>query len=241
MKVFITGDTHGGAADGLIKLNNKNIRNITSDEKIIIIIAGDAGFIWDQTESHEEQNTRRWLEDKNVLFLFVDGNHENFDRINKLPQVSMFGGIVGEYSKNNIYHLKRGEIYIIEGKKYFIFGGGLSIDKWNRKEGLSWWKEEEPNELEYSHGFSNLDKYNNEVDYIITHDCPSSMYEVLAYTNKHVYELPMQLEKIKETVKYKDWYCGHHHIDYSEKNFHFLYRNIIPVSHQLTEDAHQQV
>lgn len=62
----------------------------------------------------------------------------------------------------------RGQVFTIESKTIFTFGGGTSIDKKTRKEHISWWKEEIPTDEEQAEGKNNLLKYNNTVDYIIT-------------------------------------------------------------------------
>lgn len=41
-------------------------------------------------------------------------------------------------------HLMRGQVYDIGGKTFFTFGGGLSADRADRKEGRSWWPQEAP-------------------------------------------------------------------------------------------------
>ena len=56
------------------------------------------------------------------------------------------GGYVHKL-RHNLIHLMRGEIYIIEGKTFFTFGGGYSIDKPFRKENVSWW----PAEISINH------------------------------------------------------------------------------------------
>ena len=58
---------------------------------------------------------------------FVCGNHDNHNRLQKLKKIEMFGAPVGKVAEN-IFYLRRGEIYAIEGKKFFTFGGALSRD-----------------------------------------------------------------------------------------------------------------
>ena len=60
---------------------------------------------------------------------------------------------------------------IIEGKTFFTFGGGYSIDKPFRKENVSWWPAEMPNTKEYENGLQHLSNRDH-VDYIITHTAP---------------------------------------------------------------------
>ena len=65
-------------------------------------------------------------EEKNITYLFCDGNHENFELLEEYPEEEKYGGKVGKISKR-IYHLKRGEVYTIEEKTFFVFGRGKSF------------------------------------------------------------------------------------------------------------------
>ena len=66
--------------------------------------------------------------------LFVDGNHENFDRLlSEFPIEDWNGGKVHKI-RPNIIHLMRGHVFEIEGKRIFAMGGGYSVDKYMRRE-----------------------------------------------------------------------------------------------------------
>jgi len=214
-RVFCCGDVHGGENGDLEKLTSKRFsegKTLTKND--YVIIAGDAGLIWDVNKSgKQEQHLLKWFEEKPWTTLFVDGNHCNFDRIDKLPTQEMFGGIVGKVN-NSIFHLKRGEIYTINGIKIFTFGGGTSIDKARRTEFVSWWKQEAPNVAEYSNGLTNLKKHNNKVDLIITHDCSERIYNL--FDIPKYYEttlLQNYFEQLEENVDFDHWYFGHYHFD----------------------------
>ena len=60
--------------------------------------------------------------------------------------------------------MKRGEVYEIDGKTIFTFGGADSIDKHQRKNRIDWWKEEMPNYLEMNYGRDNLEEIDCKVD-----------------------------------------------------------------------------
>ena len=169
-RIFITGDTH--IPIDIKKLSTKNWeeqKNLTGDD--YLIIAGDFGLLWDAVETREEKYWTKWLNNKKFTTLFIDGNHENFTRLNRLEKTSFLGGKVGVVS-NSIFYLQRGEIYSINKKKFLTIGGAHSHDIEHRTEGLSWWKEEEINEDEKKHTIKNLEKHNYEVDYIIAHTLP---------------------------------------------------------------------
>jgi hypothetical protein len=120
----------------------------------------------------------------------------------------------------------RGQVYGIEGKKFFTFGGGYSIDKFLRREGVSWWKEEMPGLAEYEEGMRNLEKHGFKVDYIITHAAPESVMNMIFPNHDPEKELNLYLEKVKEQTEFKYWYFAHLHMeeDYPG-NFTMLYTN----------------
>ena len=53
------------------------------------------------------------------------------------PVDQWHGGRV-QFIRSNVIHLMRGEIYDIDGKKIFCFGGGYSLDKDYRVPGRTW-------------------------------------------------------------------------------------------------------
>lgn len=162
--------------------------------------------------------------------LFVDGNHENFDLLKSFPVEEWNGGKVHKLS-NTLIHLMRGQVFQIEGYTFFTFGGGLSIDKAFREPGISWWSDELPTDEEIEEGLKNLAKYDNKVDFVLTHDCPTSLEKLVSlYTWKPIQHVKSNeaLEKCKEGLSFTHWYFGHYHFDrrLSEK-YTCLYKNIL--------------
>jgi predicted phosphodiesterase len=172
MAVYITGDTHGER--GRFLYTDTPFEQKAS-EGDTLIICGDFGYIFDNSPAERE-----FLDvfvKKPYVTCFVDGNHENFDVLNSYPVEQCFGGDVhvikrDEAGKPKLVHLMRGQVFEIEGKKIFAFGGAYSIDKPCRAVGRSWWPEEMPNDSEYKIAIDNLKKYDFKVDYIITHTAP---------------------------------------------------------------------
>ena len=217
MKIGITGDVHGD-------LGFKSIFKARKLELDILIITGDFGYIWDGR--NKEQKRLDYLDKIGIQVLFCDGNHENFNVLNSYPITEMYGGRVHKI-RDNIIHLMRGEIYNIDSKSFFIFGGANSTDKEWRIENKTWWKEEMPSEMERLYGLANLDAHNNKVDYIITHTCyPSALIKVGG--QYRVDELSDYLNQIKVTVDYKYWWFGHMHNDFKiiDDNTRCLYRDV---------------
>lgn len=227
--IFITGDTHGEI--DIRKFNSRKFpeqKNLSKSD--FVIVAGDFGIPWDRTK--EYKYWLDWLSDKNFTTLFIDGNHENFGIINSYPITEWNGGKVHKIS-DSVFHLMRGQIFIIENLKFFTFGGAKSSDIEYREEGVSWWKEEMPTQKEYDEGSQNLEKSNWIVDYIITHTCPSEIQKILIERfDKHLEytELNQYLSEINTKTKFKHWYFGHNHIDENLTSKHtILYNNIIRI------------
>ena len=124
--IYITGDTHG---DFKRRFNTDSFpeqKSMTKDD--YLIICGDFGGIWDQeTESRNEKYWFKWFEERSYTLLFVDGNHENFDRLNSYPVKEWHGGKVHEI-RPHILHLMRGQVFLIDDRKIFTFGGAGSHD-----------------------------------------------------------------------------------------------------------------
>jgi hypothetical protein len=113
------------------------------------------------------------------------------------------------------YHLKRGEIYEINDKKILTLGGALSIDKQQRTEGLSWWREELWSKDEENYCLENLDKNDWKVDYVLSHTCPDSCIYHLMGENNPKFNDPVAkfLEYIFANLDFKEWRFGHFHLD----------------------------
>ena len=229
--IFITGDTHGD----IKRFNTESFfeqKEMTKDDYVIIL--GDFGLVWDYTgESRYEKYWLDWLDNKPFTTLFIDGNHENHDRLDEMNTYEWQGGKVHRV-RPSIIHLMRGQIYDIEGLKVFTFGGASSHDikdgilepgdprikRWNkdyeklfRINKVSWWDRELPSKKEMAEGMVNLDKNNWKVDFVLTH-CTSASTTALIGDGLYGQDvLTNYLQDIKERLEYKRWFFGHHHID----------------------------
>jgi hypothetical protein len=229
--IVLTGDLHGSIDAPKLRLLNedKSFKNIT-----YLIILGDFGLYWKYTDSLIGSTWLDYLSRQKYTTLFIDGNHENFDVLMDYSEtVNFLGGVAGKFT-NKIYHLRRGNIYTIEEKTFFTFGGATSIDKHLRTEGVSWWSEETPSLKEFSFALSNLKKHNNSVDYILTHDCPSKVFKNLCNDKSNEEDVDIvrvMLNKIEILVNCKQWFFGHHHLDIEiDDKFKSLYNGfyVIP-------------
>ncbi len=215
MKLFCCGDIHNPIDVSKLNMFNWPLQKELTKEDILIVL-GDYGLIWDKDWSKEELWWAKWYTNKKCTVCFVDGNHENFNRINKLEEVDFYGGKAGvAYSDDNgtIYHLKRGEIFTFEDKKVLIIGGASSVDKHHRKENISWWPEEELSKEDEANAVNNLEEIDYKVDFILTHTCPTDIAQQL--TNEIVKTRGITssfLDFVQKFTEFKGWHFGHYHV-----------------------------
>ena len=227
--IFVTGDTHGSY--DIHKLSAKKFpEGKLLSKSDYVIICGDFGLQWD--DSSEEKWWLNWLDERPWTTLFCDGNHECHTMLNDLPLVEMFGSKVGKVN-DSVYHLKRGEVYNIDGKKFFVMGGAESTDKASRVEHISWWKEEIPSCSEFDKGLRSLDEHNWKVDYVISHTAPKvAIMELFKQTNQYMFErfdaVTQYFDHIENLLDFKHWYFGHFHADIRlDDNFTCVYNDIV--------------
>lgn len=229
-RVFVTGNIHGKLDIDKISVENFPAQKDLGENDNLIIV-GDFGLIWD--ENIEDEMLLDELDEKKFNILFVDGAHENFSLLNEFEVVDLYGGKAHKI-RDNIFHLMRGEVYTIGGKKYLAFGGGESLDKKYREKGISYWDEELPSNEEWNNLENNLKKHNYYIDYILTYTPPSSDLRIIgAELGRNLgngTELNRRLQSVRERVKYKKWFHSYYHLDLEISRKHMsLYDSIIEV------------
>jgi hypothetical protein len=217
--VYITGDLHGE----LCRFDDSQIRKLKKGDSLIV--CGDFGFIWDG--GTQEEKILKKLGKKKYNILFIDGTHENFNLLEKYPVTEWNGGKVQNIS-GNLYHLMRGQIFELEGKKIFTFGGGASPDKAMRIDAGKWWEHEMPSIDEMHEGVDNLYKNNLTVDYIITHEPSPRVRALQNNSTLDKTQIEVYFEEIAKMVTYEKWFFGSLHIDRVITAKHFaLFNNVV--------------
>ena len=167
--IYVTGDCHG------------NFRRFQSDcfpeqanmtKQDIMICTGDFGGVWFGDSRDDE--TLDWLERLPFTLAFVCGNHENYDALERYPVDDWHGGKVHRI-RPHVLHLTRGQIFELEGSRFFTMGGAKSHDIEDgilepdapdferrlmmlqrkpraryRINHISWWAQELPSDEEYA-------------------------------------------------------------------------------------------
>ena len=249
--LYIFGDTHSIQDIEKIFLP---LDSYTKND--FIIICGDFGVLWEDKADDCEKFLVSEFGKLPCTILFIDGNHENFDRLDALKNVKKFGGNVDEYIKGKCYHLKRGEIYTIAGKRIFTMGGASSTDKDYREPNISWWEGENITPAQVKYALQNLANSKEQIDIVITHTCPKCF---LPHIDRHLavdmkihddncvwLEILAQKIALNQSGKI-EWFFGHWHGDFdfcveldSEKtrlqiNAHCLYEEALRISVQPTK------
>ncbi len=193
------------------RLYDKEFRKLKKGDTLIV--CGDFGYIFDGSKM--EKKVIKFFSNRKFVTAFVDGTHDNLNTINRSRVTVWKGGKVHRI-KGNLLHMMRGQIFTIENKTFFTFGGGESIDKDMRIPQNLWWREEEPTPIEMADGAKRLDEENCNVDYIITHEPPSLVKSAILLRNGNadrVNKLNGYFEELAKSVNYKHWYFGSLHED----------------------------
>ena len=213
--LFVTGDMHGDYS----AFAQRRIDRLKKDD--VLIVTGDFGFIWD--DSKEEIKNLKKLQKKKYMILFVEGAHENFDRIRLYPEVELFGASAYQIS-DNIFCLKRGEVYSIEDMNVLALGGGLPphTDEPDKPIML-------PDDSELQRAVDNLQSRHRRIDVIITHEAPASVKRLID-RNAAVNDLNIFLDTVLHNTRYDKWFFGSLHEDRAlRKKLICVYENVIAI------------
>ncbi len=140
---------------------------------------------------------------------FIRGNHDNSAACQNYSQY------LGDYG-----------IRIVDGKTVFFVSGAWSIDWKFRKEGVTWWRDEELNIADLNNA---IDLFTiTRPDIMITHDCPESIgKELMLGQGMHeVYRTRtgQALQAMFENFQPEYWCFGHYHITWSINKNGTLFR-----------------
>ena len=218
-EIYVIGDIHGD-----YKIIDARFEKSTSncDKKDVLFVAGDAGFI----NSYENQDSKalriKHLNSLPFIIIVVLGNHENYDIIESLPSTEIFGGKCYKEDGVDVYYAKNGQIFNIDGTKFFTFNGGYSIDKeqrlsYEKQFNNKFWWPQEIKEEDFSSAFSTY--FTNRIDYVITHDVPLDIFKKLTpyipgRFKNHTCSLQDFFQKLYTMKNYTHWYAGHYHPSY---------------------------
>lgn len=228
-KVFyVTGDIHGD----VYRARNL-IREYEIGKKDTLILLGDVGLNY-YGDNQQDYEKKQILNEAGVEILCIHGNHER--RPESLPQYQRSwwrgGEVYVEDEFPNLLFAKDGEIYDLNGWKALAIGGAYSVDKFFRlNRGYLWFPDEQPSDEIKKQVEQKLDAVEWKVDIVLTHTCPSKYTPVEAFLpglDQSTVDRSTEewLDVIEEFLDYKEWYCGHWHIDKKIDKIRFMKNNV---------------
>ena len=186
-KILIAGDLHNefSRLNALIARKKPNL----------VICTGDFGYWPDAPWAAPLEN----IKPQGAKILWCDGNHENHWRLRDREKDEIVPDVI---------YMPRGSTYDLpDGRTIMFMGGADSIDKHNRKEGVTWFKEEtiQTNDL--------YDLPQVDVDIFITHTCPEELVNELRieYPEKGLEPSNTALSELWKIYKPNLWFFGHWH------------------------------
>lgn len=223
--IYVTGDTHGALhRDKLDAASWPEGQALTRDD--YVVVCGDFGGVFGPEK--RDERILGWWEAQPWTTLFCDGNHENHDALDALPEEERFGGRVHVVPGHpHVIHLMRGYVYDLpfgHGKtaSALVMGGARSTDRAWRTEGLDWWERETPSEEEYDRCTAGLEARGWRVDYVLSHELPADLrmraldWRSYAGLASGADPLANYLQWVYDTLDrdaLRSWFAGHYHVD----------------------------
>jgi hypothetical protein len=239
MAILFSGDFHANSQKELSKITKREIitrfgKELFDDIKYHVIL-GDGGFLWSGNEQADNYNYTT-LAFRPFPTLCVIGNHEPIlGRTNPRETDIGIGDTVYQINETPfVAYLKRGKVYTMDNSEFLVLGGALSIDKFLRKPGKTWWEQEYWTEEEKKAVLQLLDNRNN-FDYVLSHTGPERINRMLfkdmlgKYAGIFTDEVGLLNDALDEKISCKQWFCGHWHKDkyyYDktlERGYQYLY------------------
>ena len=229
--VYAVGDVHGNFEEFNSFLHG--LVGYLPDKKIGIVQCGDF-CLWEEVAPLSTLDIP-----ENVEVFVCPGNHENWDWLDT------FEYNITEVAPK-VWYMPFGSVLNVNEKTNILFCGKAdSIDKHLRKEGVSWWPQENISSLD-------MDQLSpsKKIDVVISHTAPNYFDLGNHYKNTPEYKDPSrdELDKVWDMYKPKAWYFGHFHV-YKYNNFkgtqwHVLdtvaerdyWKYIMDVAHQVSEN-----
>jgi 3-oxoacid CoA-transferase subunit A len=239
MAILFSGDFHANlknelssiTKEALVKQFGTKVYNTINYH----IILGDGGFLWPKNQRTDTFNYKV-LANRSFPVLCVIGNHEPILGRTDIPEVDIGLGETVYQINPMVFYLKRGKIYLIDGFKFLVLGGALSIDLAYRIPGISWWAAEYWSDREKKDIFELLKKENS-FDFVLSHTGPDRINmavfnDIIVNSVKYEDQVALLNDQIDDMITCKQWWCGHWHMDRyyydnaREHEYQYLYRTV---------------
>lgn len=172
-RIVVAGDWHGNE-EWAVSVIRRVPTLLAGESQRLILHLGDFGIWPDKAGRVYLDRVSEALAQAGAELWFVDGNHEDFDRLDQLDRKPAADGRVVVAPR--IMHLPRGHRWTWHGLTWLACGGAVSLDRAVRIEDLDWWPQEEITTAQEV-AISN----SGHADVMVCHDCPSGVAHTFAH------------------------------------------------------------
>jgi hypothetical protein len=216
MAILFSRDFHANSQDELASITKEALVDQFGTKVYNTInyhvILGDGGFLWPKNKRIDTL-IYKMLAYRPFPVLCVIGNHDPILGRTDIPEADIGLGETVYQISPLVCYLKRGKIYTIDGFKFLVLGGELSIDLAYRTPGISWWANEYWSEQEKEDVFALLKK-ENAFDFVLSHTGPdwiniAAFSDILSNSEKYGDQVALLNDQIDDRITCKQWWCGH--------------------------------
>lgn len=168
-----------------------------------LYILGDVGFGFDPGCDKGLYKAFKRLTDNGWDIYLIRGNHDN----------PVYWHENRNDGNDKVHFLKDNTITEINGEKFLVIGGAVSVDKIYRKKDKNWWEGEEINLFD----FEFYNKIKNEISGIISHTGPvppnltPPSFEFTEEVKEGLRREYSYISFLQKILKPKKWFHGHFH------------------------------
>lgn len=221
MRVLVVGDLHANTSAALAVIDHA--ATVRAD---VILQLGDFGF-WPRDPRGQKflRKVGRRLELRGLELWFVDGNHEDHDRLRALPlQVDRTAWLRNEHGtwSPTLRYLPRGCRWTWGETTWVAAGGAVSMDRDLLTPGVDWFPQEELTDPQVERIIED-----GPADVVVAHDAPWGVPMLTARTEQGAAGWPLgrvmasdehqrQVLRVVQDVGAQRVFHGHHHWRYSD-------------------------
>lgn len=235
--IYLTGDKHADFEQLLLQSIRYGIT-----ERDLLIILGDVGINY--FGDYRDNMHKDLLALVPGTILCIRGNHEMRPtdiQLKGIYKETLWMGdkayVESRYPR--IIMAEDGARYHINERDYLVIGGAYSVDKPLRLErGYNWFPDEQLTESEMTKIRDKISSRGNKEDIILAHTCPYDSRPLECFmsgVDENGVDNTMErfLQEVVDKTEYKQFFCGHWHIDKQDVNnakLRFLYEDIVMIA-----------
>ena len=200
----VAGDWHGD-----LSIARAVVRTLKSEDVHLLLHVGDLAVRWPGPKKGRfDKRLGQLLDDADIEFLFIDGNHDNHKELRELKPLPDGTRRLSD----RMSYLPRGTVIERHGVRIGGLGGAYSVDRRWRTEGKDVWADlEEPTPEEAERLIASA-----RVDVLLTHDAPATFQGLEGFTlppdiASAAERTRVLLERTVEVLKPDLLFCGHWH------------------------------